>query len=122
MSREFKATLEDEIGLDELRNDLATPTPTKRAAVAAASATPATPATPAEGDAEGGDLETVTEEMKAAAAAAAWGAPAEVPSDLAAPEDEARTSGGGDGGGGGGGGDGDASSSSSSSPTDSIQA
>lgn len=98
VSREFKETLEDEIGLDDIRN----PTPTPRQAPVAE------PPAPAD-DAE------VTEAMRKAAAEAAWGgaeppapaqteapaepasvpveaapaAPASVPADLAAEEGEA---------------------------------
>ena len=109
VSREFKETLEDEIGLDDIRN----PTPTPRQAPAANQA-----AAPAAAD-EANKAE-VTEAMRKAAAEAAWGAaeppppaqpeapaepvavpaeaepaedapaaPAEVPADLAAEEGEA---------------------------------
>ena len=63
VSREFKETLEDEIGLDEIRDDIAqvaAPVPTKRA-----SPPPGSQPAPATGDAS---TDTVTEEMRAAAA------------------------------------------------------
>ena len=112
VSQEFKQTLEDEIGLDEIRNPLPpVPTPQKRqapipgevdetaAAVAsAAEAVAAAPPTPvATEGAAAADMNTVTEEMKAAAAAAAWGEQAgpaaaatakDVPESLSAPEPE----------------------------------
>ncbi len=76
VSREFKETLEDEIGLDEIRDDIAqvaAPVPTKRA-----SPPPGEYGAPASPDA-------VTEEMRAAAAAAAWGGddPVAAPDDVA---------------------------------------
>ena len=113
VSREFKETLEDEIGLDDIRN----PTPTPRQAPAAVPPAAATPEAPAAATAA--DEAQVTEAMRAAAAEAAWGteppvpaqteasaepvaapaeaapaeaapvAPAQVPADLAAEEGEA---------------------------------
>ena len=75
VSREFKETLEDEIGLDDIRN----PTPTPRQAPPAQTEAPAEPvAAPAE-----------AAPAEAAPAEAAPAAPAEVPADLAAEEGEA---------------------------------
>ena len=101
VSREFRDTLEDEIGLDEIRNDIAgvtAPVPTKRQAPAPDPVdTDTAVSAPSADESEN----TVTEEMRAQAAAAAWGgdepeqpaapveAPAavtEVPSELSAPE------------------------------------
>ena len=73
VSREFKETLEDEIGLDEIRNDIAqvaAPVPTKRQAPPPGTTT--TPEASATGPTDQ-STDTVTEEMRAAAAAAAWG-------------------------------------------------
>ena len=80
VSREFKETLEDEIGLDEIRDDIAqvaASVPTKRA-----SPPPGSQPAPATGDAS---TDTVTEEMRAAAAASAWGGdePVAAPDDVA---------------------------------------
>jgi TatA/E family protein of Tat protein translocase len=98
VSREFKETLEDEIGLDEIRNGTPTPTPRKP--------TPTATAAPAEdAPAPAGESEEVTEAMKKAAAEAAWGTPVsaatptqtetplasvEVPSDISAEETEGK--------------------------------
>jgi TatA/E family protein of Tat protein translocase len=104
VSREFRDTLEDEIGLDEIRNDIAgvtAPVPTKRQAPApdpvSADTAVSAPSAPSADESEN----TVTEEMRAQAAAAAWGgdepeqpaapveptaAVTEVPSELSAPE------------------------------------
>ena len=69
VSREFKETLEDEIGLDEIRNPPpVTPKPAKSAAAEPA----ATEANAAEAE-ETSAGEEVTEEMKRKAAEAAWG-------------------------------------------------
>ena len=104
VSREFRDTLEDEIGLDEIRNDIAgvtAPVPTKRQAPApdpvSADTAVSAPSAPSADESEN----MVTEEMRAQAAAAAWGgdepeqpaapveAPAavtEIPTELSAPE------------------------------------
>ena len=101
VSREFRDTLEDEIGLDEIRNDIAgvtAPVPTKRQAPAPDPVdTDTAVSAPSADESEN----MVTEEMRAQAAAAAWGgdepeqpaaaveppaAVTEVPSELSAPE------------------------------------
>ena len=104
VSREFRDTLEDEIGLDEIRNDIAgvtAPVPTKRQAPAPdpvdTDTAVSAPSAPSADESEN----MVTEEMRAQAAAAAWGgdepeqpaapveppaAVTEVPSELSAPE------------------------------------
>ena len=76
VSREFRDTLEDEIGLDEIRNDIAgvtAPVPTKRQAPApdpvSADTAVSAPSAPSADESEN----MVTEEMRAQAAAAAWG-------------------------------------------------
>lgn len=75
VSREFKETLNDEIGLDEIRNDIAqvaAPVPAKRKSPPPGASSEASDgASEASGDESTSD--TVTEEMRAAAAAAAWG-------------------------------------------------
>ena len=104
VSREFRDTLEDEIGLDEIRNDIAgvtAPVPTKRQAPApnpvSADTAVSAPSAPSADESEN----MVTKEMRAQAAAAAWGgdepeqpaapveppaAVTEIPSELSAPE------------------------------------
>ena len=97
VSREFKETLEDEIGLDEIRNPPpAVPKPKPRAADAAAPASPLEAESAAAASAMGAKEEVaagaegaeaaVTEEMKRAAAEAAWGAepPAAAAADASA--------------------------------------
>ena len=87
VSREFKETLEDEIGLDEIRNDIAqvaAPVPTKRQAPPPGTTT--TPEASATGPTDQ-STDTVTEEMRAAAAAAAWGG--DEPVAVAGPDDVA---------------------------------
>lgn len=101
VSREFKETLEDEIGLDEIRNDIAqvaAPVPTKRQAPP-----PGTTTTPEASAAPGPtdqSTDTVTEEMRAAAAAAAWGGDEPVavagPDDVATDADAKETAANGD--------------------------
>ena len=71
VSQEFKATLEDEIGLDEIRNPPPpVPRPQKRQE-------PSSVGAEAGGDAAAAN--EVTEEMKKAAADAAWGGEAPTP-------------------------------------------
>ena len=83
VSREFKETLEDEIGLDEIRNGTV-PTPAPRAVA------PAQPAPPVDAAAVEQDEQQVTEAMKKAAAEAAWGGePAPVQSEVPAETAEA---------------------------------
>ena len=100
VSREFKETLEDEIGLDEIRNDIAqvaAPVPTKRQAPPPGTTT--TPETSATGPTDQ-STDTVTEEMRAAAAAAAWGGDEPVavagPDDVATDADAKETAANGD--------------------------
>lgn len=101
VSREFRDTLEDEIGLDEIRNDIAgvtAPVPTKRQAPAP---DPVSADTAVSAPSADESENMVTEEMRAQAAAAAWGgdepeqpaapvetpaAVTEIPSELSAPE------------------------------------
>jgi len=119
VSREFQDTLRDEIGLDETAQAIRTPPPPKRSAAVGEPVARAEGEEPAvqfdtsalkkvtEGEeAEPtGDVDVVTEEMKAAAAAAAWGtaapptadaAPAQepivadVPADLSAEDERAE--------------------------------
>ena len=86
VSREFRDTLEDEIGLDEIRNDIAgvtAPVPTKRRAPAPdpvdTDTAVSAPSAPSADESEN----MVTEEMRAQAAAAAWGG--DEPEQAAAP-------------------------------------
>ena len=96
VSREFKETLEDEIGLDEIRNPpVPTPKPRQAEAPPAVDASAAAEPTAAAAEqpaAAAPAAEEVTEEMKRAAAEAAWGTAPRVPEPeptLAAPEEAA---------------------------------